>query len=208
MTTLREQQKEETHAAILEAAEACLRQFGLESPSVASVMKRAGLTVGGFYAHFDSKEALMATTLQSTLRHMWQKLLTGVRGETPAARAHHVLRRYLSTKHRDALAEGCPLPSTAAEIARAGEPYRGVLAAETRAFVEALGPMIAASDTDQRQQALGTFCLMFGALSLSRAMKGTPLSNELLQAAVAFGSEAVQNVSPERAKITGITQQV
>ncbi len=187
----RDQQRHDTHAAILAAARESLRAHGLAGSSVAEVMKRAGLTVGGFYAHFDNKEALMAETLRATLRQMWQRLLSDVTDTDGASRGYHVLRRYLSTRHRDAVHDGCPLPATAAEIAQHPEPYRGVLTAEVRAFIAELEPMLAGPAETRRTRALGLFCLMFGALSLSRATRGTALSGELLSAASEFGRTAL-----------------
>lgn len=184
------EQKQKSHEAIVASAAALLRERGIKASSVLDVMKGAGLTVGGFYNHFDSKEHLFRETIQSAASTLWNQLLDTARGDTPRARVRSVLRSYLSRKHRDNAEAGCLLPSAAPEVARAGEPYRSALEAELSGFVRSLGELLGGAAA-HRDEALGLIALMYGALSLSRAVAGTPLSDAFLQAARKLGERVL-----------------
>ena len=145
------------------------------------VMKGAGLTVGGFYNHFDSKEDLFVEVLQNASRANWNNLLKSAKGETPRARALNLTRQYLSRPHRDCKDAGCLLPSTVQEVAQLGEPYRTALEQELLNFIKSFSQMLDAG-SESREKAIGLLALMYGALSLSQALNGTQLSDELLGA--------------------------
>jgi TetR/AcrR family transcriptional repressor of nem operon len=188
--TAKTEQKKRSHDAILESASALLRERGIEASSVGDVMKGAGLTVGGFYNHFASKEALFAETIRAGAGKNWKRLVDGARGATPRERALSVVRGYLGRKHRDDVAGGCLLPNTAPEAARAGEPYRSALESQLEGFVESLAEVLG-SGKENREEAIALIALMYGALSLSRAVADTPLSDELLRAARKLGERAL-----------------
>src|SRR6478672_11717333 len=94
-------QKQKSREAIAASAATLLRERGIKASSVMDVMKGAGLTVGGFYNHFDSKEELFVETLQNVASSTWDNLLKSANGDSPRARTLNVIRRYLSRKHRD-----------------------------------------------------------------------------------------------------------
>ncbi len=166
MTNRKAKQKQESRQAIQASAAALLRERGIKASSVMDVMKGAGLTVGGFYNHFDSKEELFVHVLQNGSRANWNSLLKSARGDSP--RAHC----------KDA---GCLLPGAAAEVARAGEPYRSALEKELSSFIKSFAHMIDAG-SESREKAVALLVLMYGGLSLSQAVAGTRLSDEFLQA--------------------------
>jgi TetR/AcrR family transcriptional repressor of nem operon len=180
------EQKQRSREAILTSASAALRERGIAASSVADVMKGAGLTVGGFYGHFDSKEQMFGEAIRHGAQGAWDLLLRGTEGR-PGVRT--VVGRYLSRTHRDQRAEGCLLPTTASEVGRDGEPYRSALAGEAEKFVaslvERLGP-------DRREEAIGLIALMVGGVTLARAFAGTPLSDEILKASRALAEKALQ----------------
>lgn len=188
-------QKQRSHEAILASAAALLRGRGIRATSVGDVMKGAGLTVGGFYGHFDSKEQLFAETIRAGASAMWHRLVTTAKGETGRERALSVLRRYLSRRHRDRPEEGCLLPTVAPEAAREGDPYRAALVAELEGFVGSFEEMLGGGAA-RREEALGLIAMMYGALSLSRAVAGTGLSDELLRAARRMGERALNPGDP------------
>ena len=173
-------QKQKSREAIAASAVSLLRDRGIKASSVMDVMKGAGLTVGGFYNHYDSKEELFVETLRNAASANWDQLLKCAKGDSPRSRTLSVIRQYLSRKHRDNKETGCPLPSTAPEVAREGEPYRSALEEELSGFASSLANMIDAAES--REKALGLIALMYGALSLSRAVADTRLSDEFLQA--------------------------
>ncbi|ADO69886.1 TetR/AcrR family transcriptional regulator [Stigmatella aurantiaca] len=184
------EQKIKSREAILASAAALLRERGITASSVSDVMKGAGLTVGGFYNHFDSKEVLFAETIRSSASTLWNKLLAGAKGDSPRERMGSVLGRYLSRTHRDNTEQGCLLPNTVPETAREGEPYLSALEAELTGFVDSLSAIME-GDAGRREKALGLIALMYGALSLARAVRGTPLSDDFLLAAKKLGERAL-----------------
>jgi TetR/AcrR family transcriptional repressor of nem operon len=186
----KDEQKQKSHEAILASAASLLRERGIRASSVMDVMKGAGLTVGGFYGHFDSKEHLFAETIRSVATALWDKLLASTEGAPPAERARLVLRRYLSRKHRDSPEAGCLLPAAAPDVAREGEPYQSVLEKELSGIVRSFASVLGGG-ADRREQALGLIALMYGALSLSRAVRGTALSDDFLRAAKKLGERAL-----------------
>ena len=189
------EQKLKSHEAILASAASMLRERGIKASSVAEVMAGAGLTVGGFYSHFNSKEALFTETIKSATGVLWNKLLQHTEGQSPRERLTLMLRQYLSRKHRDNAAEGCLLPNVAPEVAREGEPYRGALETELAALISSMASLLGGRP-EHKEKALALIALMFGALSLSRALKGTALSDEMLQAAKKFGALALPEEKP------------
>lgn len=188
---------ERTHAQIRLTAARLLRTRGLRLPSVADVMKGAQLTVGGFYGHWESKEALFEEALRDSLRGNWKQLVELARGETPKERLVWILRRYLSRSHRDTPEAGCPLPSTLSDISVLGEPYRGAFTKELESLVGLMGEV--AEPLGGKQLALGLFALMVGGLSLARATEGTPLSDSILTASRALAVAALERAE-QRAK--------
>jgi TetR/AcrR family transcriptional regulator, transcriptional repressor for nem operon len=182
------EQKERTHAAILESACRLLRQKGIGGARVADVMGAAGLTVGGFYAHFSSKEALIDEAIRRTAAFMREKLLVRIEEKPEAARAEVILKRYLSATHRDDPGRGCPMPAIVGEVSTSAPEHREVLAEQIGTFAETLAAFIPKDDANgRRTTALGMVALMYGGISLARAVQGTPLSDEILRACRAFG---------------------
>src|SRR5215475_6391586 len=155
-------QKKKSREAIAASAAALLRERGIKASSVMDVMKGAGLTVGGFYSHYDSKDDLFVETLRNAAASNWSHLVRCAKGDSPQARALCVLRQYLSRKHRDNKETGCLLPSTAPEVARQGEPYRSALEKELSGFAGSLADMLDAG-VEGREKALGLIALMYGA---------------------------------------------
>lgn len=188
-------QKQKSHEAIIASAAALLRGRGIRASSVADVMQGAGLTVGGFYGHFSSKEQLFAETIRSSAGVTWRELFRSAQGETPRARVRSAVRRYLSRRHRDQPDTGCMLPSVAPEVAREGGPYRPVLEHKLREFAGSLAALLGPG-RESRELSLGLVALMYGALSLSRAVAGTPLSDELLKAGRALAERMLEAEPP------------
>ena len=178
------EQKQKSREAILLSAASLMRERGITASSVQDVMRGAGLTVGGFYNHFESKEHLFTETIQAGASMMWDRLISSARGEAPIERARDFVKQYLSRAHRDHAEAGCLLPTVAPEVAREGEPYRSALEAQLSGFVQSFSALLApGTSIEKRERALGLIALMYGALSLSRAVQGTALSDEFLKAA-------------------------
>ena len=203
------ERKERSHEAILANAARLVRERGIAGAKVADVMSAAGLTVGGFYAHFASKEALLDAAIRRTAQEMRESLF-GRLDEKPAAdRVEIVLKRYLSPAHRDASDVGCPLPAITGEVATTAPEHRAVVEEQLRGMTaELLAHLPAAhapraagvslrSGLPPRTLALGLVALMYGGLGLSRAVRGTELSDEILRACRSLGAFAARGGSQE-----------
>lgn len=173
------EQKVQTHEEILRSAVRLVRERGIEGMSVADVMRGAGLTVGGFYAHFASKDALVGETMRQALREQWGRLTSGLEGVPVEQRWRRVVGRYLSVRHRDEVNEGCPLPAVLSELPGQSDEVRASFEAS---FEENLRGLAGALERDE-DQVLALVALMGGALMLSRALRGSPLSERVLRAA-------------------------
>jgi TetR/AcrR family transcriptional regulator, transcriptional repressor for nem operon len=186
---MKKERRERSHETILQSASRLLRERGISGARVAEVMAGAGLTVGGFYAHFDSKEALIDEALRRTGTEMRGKLFAEL-GERTGIDT--ILRRYLSRTHRDAVDRGCPLPTVVAEIGANANEHQGALAEQIGALVRGIEDHLPEDrpDVSPRQLALGLAALMIGGLSLARALRGTPMSDEILRACRALGRRA------------------
>ncbi|MBX3215260.1 MAG: TetR/AcrR family transcriptional regulator [Labilithrix sp.] len=186
--TAKVERKERTRAAIVASACDLLRQRGIAGARVADVMSGVGLTVGGFYAHFASKEALVDEAIRRTAAAMRAKLFERIEEKPAPARAEVVLKRYLSAAHRDDAANGCPMPAVVGEVSTTTPEHRDVLAEQISDLADELARHVVKSDaTTRRATALGMIALMYGGISLARAVKGTDLSDEVLRACRAFG---------------------
>jgi AcrR family transcriptional regulator len=170
--------KAQTRERILGAASMALISRGPEQPSVSEIMGAAGLTVGGFYAHFDSKEALMLEAFDHLLSQR-RSSVTQLDQQLPAQeRRTLVAAFYLSRKHRDATEQACPLPSTIGDMARLPESFQAVLASHLELMVAQLS-----GSPEDADKVLADFALMVGGLALSRALGTSDLSDRVLRAA-------------------------
>src|SRR5579871_6519236 len=121
------EQKEKSHETILESAARLVRERGIAGARVADVMKGAGLTVGGFYAHFASKTELVDEALRRTAAELRGILFQRIEEKPAADRAEVILKRYLSPAHRDLHTEGCPMPAVVGEIGTTAPEHAAVL---------------------------------------------------------------------------------
>ena len=174
--------KQRTHARIVETASRLFKQGGYGGIGVDSVMKAAGLTPGGFYAHFPSKEVLLAETLPLALRRMRNWLLRGLEKEQGLSWLRKVVHRYLSRTHRDAVGEGCPMPALTPEVGRAGDLARETFETHLRDLVTELEARMPTTLGPPRDRALATVALFVGGVMLARAVKDRKLSGRILRA--------------------------
>lgn len=175
--------KLETHARIVKRASVRLREKGAHGIGVADLMKDAGLTHGGFYAHFDSREALVIEAFayamdRSTER--WRKLAEAT---PPGKRLATIVDSYLTAVHRDDPGHGCAVPALGAEIARESPKTRRAFAAKLDEMIEMLAAQIpGVPHKASRKRALGTLATMIGTLVLARIAGNGDFSDEILVA--------------------------
>ncbi len=159
-------------ACILDEAGRLFREHGFEAVTVADVMKAAGLTHGGFYGHFASKDALIAASVAHTL---------AAHDASEPEDFAGFLDAYLEPRHRDAAAIGCPTAALAGLLRTQQPAARTAMAEGLSAQIERLGRfMPGESEAGRRRAAIGTWSAMVGALILSRAVGDAPLSDDIL----------------------------
>ena len=168
---------------IVEAAARRFRERGFEGIGVADLMKEAGLTHGGFYGHFESKEQLMAEAMTLALgrsRERWAKRAAASPDDPVGALA----RMYLTTRHRDAPGDGCVMSALATDASRQGPPVRQAFSTGLRSSFEFLSRLVkGASPAARRRKAIATYASWVGALVLARAVADDDaLSREILAA--------------------------
>jgi TetR/AcrR family transcriptional repressor of nem operon len=190
--------KQETHDRIVRKASVRLREKGAHGIGVADLMKEAGLTHGGFYAHFDSREALVIEAFGYAMdRSMenWKKLATET---APEKRLALLAETYLTPLHRDDPGHGCSLPSLGAEIARESPKTRKAFAAKLDQMIDMMADHVTSVPRKAaRKQAIATLAAMAGTILLSRIAGSGELSDEVMKA----GKEvALENARREPAK--------
>jgi TetR/AcrR family transcriptional regulator, transcriptional repressor for nem operon len=170
---------------IIDVAAKLFRERGFDGIGVAELMKSAGLTHGGFYGNFASKEELMAQACARALGHS----LDAMRqlAERDGENALSVMASaYLSPAHRDRPGEGCVLAALGAEAARHGSSVRAAFTQGVRTMVDGLTRLVQGkSRRAKREKALVIYASMVGALVLARAIDDTELSEEVLQSVLA-----------------------
>jgi TetR/AcrR family transcriptional repressor of nem operon len=175
--------KQETHARIVRKASVRLREKGAHGIGVADLMKEAGLTHGGFYAHFDSRDALVieafAYAMDRSMEH-WRKTAA----EIPAEKwLSTIVDSYLTTTHRDDPGRGCAVPTLGAEIARENPKTRKAFAAKLEQMIDMIADQIPDLPRKAaRKQASATLATMMGTLVLSRIAGSGEFSEDILAA--------------------------
>jgi TetR/AcrR family transcriptional repressor of nem operon len=179
------EQAAQNRERILDTAAKLFRERGFDGIGVADIMKAAGLTHGGFYGHFSSKEELMAQACAHALAKSvdyWDATVERTTGDPLNA----MTRAYLSAQHRDDPGQGCVLAALGPDTHRQGAAVRRTFSAGVRSLVELIANLLPAkSQAAKRKQALATFSSMVGAIVLARAVDDESLSNEILSAVAA-----------------------
>ena len=190
--------KQETHARIVRKASVRLREKGAHGVGVADLMKEAGLTHGGFYAHFDSREALVIEAFAYAMdRSMerWKKTFEQIPLDKRLAM---IVDTYLTPLHRDDPGHGCAVPTLGAEIARESPKTRKAFAAKLEQMIDMMAEQIPdASGKAARKRAAATLATMMGTLVLSRIAGSGEFSDEILAA----GREAALGRPPQARKL-------
>jgi TetR/AcrR family transcriptional repressor of nem operon len=173
-------EKAKTHKRIVQIASKRFRGDGLAGVGVADVMKEAGLTVGGFYKHFDSRDDLVAEALSAALGRLKRQMDAAASGGPPLTYSK-VVDDYLSEGHRDKPGAGCPISALAGEIARSDERTRSLATEGIRNDIQVIASLIRDKHKAARSKAILTFSALVGAIELARAVSDEELSNEILK---------------------------
>ena len=173
-------EKAASHDRIVASAAARIRESGIEQPGVAEIMRAAGLTHGGFYKHFGSRDELIAEAVDRALTDSESRMreTTGGAEDPLAAFADS----YLSAAHRDDAATGCGVVALGTDIPRVGGPSQDAYRAQVERYLAALHSLLDDNDNDDtRRRATVTLSAMVGAVMIARALGPTARSDEILR---------------------------
>jgi TetR/AcrR family transcriptional repressor of nem operon len=175
------QETSETRQRIVEAASVEFRKNGIGGTGLSGLMTAAGLTHGGFYRHFQSKDQVVAEACGAAIDGLVSELEEVADNGGFAAIVGH----YLSAHHRDALEQSCPYAALGSELVRSNDQVKAIA---TQGLERVIGVLAAQSESgnseSERARALVAMCTMMGALTLSRMASQPALSAEILETAV------------------------
>jgi TetR/AcrR family transcriptional repressor of nem operon len=173
-------QKARTHKRIVAIASKRFREKGLAGFGISGLMKEAGLTVGGFYKHFDSRDELVAEAVSSAFGD-WQRRMDAAASGGPPVSLAEVIDDYLSDAHHKNPGAGCAFAALAPEIARSDKRTRALTSEQVRKNLEVTAGLLPGKDKRAaRSRAILTFSALVGAMSLARAVSDESLSREIL----------------------------
>jgi TetR/AcrR family transcriptional repressor of nem operon len=176
-------EKTKTHKRIVKIASRRFREKGLAGVGIADLMKEAGLTVGGFYKHFDSRDALVAEAVSSAFG-TWKRQVDGAASGGPAVSYAKLIDDYLNEAHRDDPGTGCAFSALAGEIARGDKRTRALATEQIRNDIQLIAGLVPGKDKNKnaaRSKAILTFSALVGAMALARAVSDEALSREILK---------------------------
>ncbi len=173
--------KQKTRERVLKEAAKAIRAQGPHKVGVAEVMAKAGLTHGGFYAHFSSKEDFLTAAIGQMFKEGQDRLAESLTGRTPAAALDSYIDFYLSKAHRDARSSGCPLPFLAADAPRLTEESRARFALGVARLTAGLAaPLTAMGHANAEEEASSILAEMVGAVAFARAEPDPATSDAIL----------------------------
>lgn len=184
--------KENTHRRVVEVAAARFRKEGLAGVGVATLMGDAGLTHGGFYSHFASKEALIREVIEAGMDETFARI-------TEAAKSGGIeafIRHYLRASHREHPEKGCPAAVLGPEIARHSEATRSAFTRKLRRMVSHIESLLPYPDIETAQAVCAT---LVGTLQLALTVSDARLSDQLLKAGQAAALSLANRGKPGRA---------
>jgi TetR/AcrR family transcriptional repressor of nem operon len=190
--------KEETHKKVVEAASRRFRKDGIEATGVVDLMADVGLTHGGFYAHFSSKETLVKEAIAAasqTSRDRLEREIEKARadGRDPL---EQVVRQYLTALHRDRPDRGCCVAALGSEIARHPRKTREAFTEGLEKTIDIIASALPDNVTAQRKEkACAIFSTMIGTLQLARAVSDSTLSQSVIDAGIAAALQIGRGVS-------------
>jgi TetR/AcrR family transcriptional regulator, transcriptional repressor for nem operon len=175
--------KQETHDQLLRAAARSLRLHGPEGIGVNKIMAQAGLTRGGFYAHFGSRDMLVAEAIDAVFEDVKGRFFDRApAGTDPHVELNDIISGYVSPKHRDMREQGCPLPILSADMARMEPQSRERFGTGVANAITKLAELLARIGVpDAHMAATAALSEMVGALALSRSVADPAQSDDLLK---------------------------
>lgn len=183
----RREHKAEVHQKIVKDASRRMRAEGLTGAAVATVMRDAGLTHGGFYKHFANKEELLIESVQEAFRDIADRLEHVAKQTGSDAPWKAIVRFYLILEYCDHAERGCPLPTLAPELARVDGPMKSQIFAEIVSYRDRMLPFMPGHKTADKERAFFViFSTMIGAIEIARMMPVRGAQEKVLASARDF----------------------
>ena len=170
--------KQATHHRIVQVAARRFRERGIDGISVGDIMKEAGLTVGGFYKHFESRDALVTEAFILALQDI-EHIQDALKTEPQRA-----ISTYMSTSHRNNVGRGCPISALANDVARAPDATREVFTERVSEILDLLAQSFPEAE-DAQDKAAMILSTWVGSIALARAVKDPSLSDRIIEGALA-----------------------
>lgn len=165
----RPEHKEEIHEKIVKDAARRVRAEGITGAAVTAVMRDAGLTHGGFYKHFESKDALLMESLREGFREIEDCLADAAKRSSSGAAWKAIVKTYLSPEHCDHIERGCPLAALGPELARTDKTMKRPIFEELKRYKDRMVPFMPGRRTADKERAFfAIFSTMIGALAIAR----------------------------------------
>ncbi len=174
--------RERSHTRIVEQAAKMIRERGIAGASVDEVMGAAGLTRGGFYAHFEDKTQLACEALQSAFEGAYENLFGSDMQLGPKAWRERAVKRYIAEAHIDDPGQGCAVPALGGEIARAEPAIRETTKREVGRVLEGIEAHIGGDPETARDRAIALFATCVGAITIARAVGDRAMQREIIAA--------------------------
>jgi TetR/AcrR family transcriptional regulator, transcriptional repressor for nem operon len=183
----RPEHKDEVHQKIVKDASRRVRAEGLTGAAVSAVMRDAGLTHGGFYKHFESKDQLLMESLSEGFREIADRLAQAAKQSGPGAAWKAIVKDYLSLEHCDHIERGCPLVALAPELARADKARKPEIFAELAKYRNRMLPFMPGRRTADKERAFFViFSTMIGTIEIARILPEPAMRESILQTARDF----------------------
>lgn len=164
-----QEEKARTHARILASASRRMRERGVAGAGLAEVMRDAGMTNGGFYRHFPTREAMLACALEAAFDSFLTPLETAAAEGDPVEALAQFKALYLSSGHVENSGLGCPLPAVGSEVGHAGKELRQAFTAGLNRLVVQFAAGLSGDPSARRAEAIREIAMLAGAVMLARA---------------------------------------
>jgi TetR/AcrR family transcriptional repressor of nem operon len=179
--------KADTHKRIVEDASRRFRSDGLSGAALTSIMRDSGLTHGGFYKHFDSKDELLVESLRQAFHEIGARLTDAARDSKPGEAWKAIVKFYLSPQHCDHPEYGCPVAALSTELARADKKTRAKVLRELKAYQDEIVPWMPGRGRAEKERAfLSIYSTMVGAISMARLLPDPKARIQVLETARDF----------------------
>lgn len=179
--------KAEVHRKIVKDASRRVRAEGMSGAAVTAVMRDNGLTHGGFYKHFRSKDDLLLESLHEAFREIGDTLSDAAEQSQPGAAWKAIVKTYLNPEYCEQVERGCPLPALAPDLARADKSMRAQILAELVSYKERMLPFMPGRRRADKERAFfAIFSTMAGAVEIARILPGPAMREKVLASARNF----------------------